>query len=388
MPAVVPQLSSKAPGPAAQRLSLRDGLWNHGGCPVLPAPSSRPLPPSPSTTTPFLPPHLSSCSKHVLTTEWMAGLPIDKAAAEGAIEPAERDRIGERLLWLTLSELFKFRFMQTDPNWSNFLYEPRTRQLSMIDFGACREYDAPFAASYLRLVRACADGELCPPRQLPRQRRRPRGRARLLTPAARCDSGEAQREAILHHSRELGFLTGEEGRTMLDAHTRAAVLVGRCTPLSPSISPYLLVSPCISLHLPVSARICPYLVSPGISVYLPVYSGISRYLPVFPGISRYLPLALPQLPKEHRRPLGAGARPCRPFADGEQPYDFGKQTISKRVTGDVQTMLRERLTPPRKVTPHAPRLSDDTRPPTHRARPVRAGDLLASPEAQRLLPCL
>lgn len=189
------------------------------------------LSPYTELAVPAVVPQLSS--KHVLTTEWMAGLPIDKAAAEGAIEPAERDRIGERLLWLTLSELFKFRFMQTDPNWSNFLYEPRTRQLSMIDFGACREYDAPFAASYLRLVRACADGE-------------------------------AQREAILHHSRELGFLTGEEGRTMLDAHTRAAVLVGR------------------------------------------------------------------------------------PFADGEQPYDFGKQTISKRVTGDVQTMLRERLTPPRK----------------------------------------
>ena len=162
-------------------------------------------------------------------------------------------------------------------------------------------------------------------------------------------------------------------------------------PVSPRISPHLLASPRISLHLPASARVCPYLPVSRISRYLRVSPGIFRYLPVspgIPGISRYLPLALPQLPKEPRRPLGAGARPCRPFADGEQPYDFGKQTISKRVTGDVQTMLRERLTPPRKVTPHAPRLSDDTRPPTHRARPVRAGDLLASPEAQRLLPCL
>ena len=30
-------------------------------------------------------------------------------------------------------------FMQTDPNWSNFLYEPRSGQLSLIDFGACQQ---------------------------------------------------------------------------------------------------------------------------------------------------------------------------------------------------------------------------------------------------------
>ena len=53
---------------------------------------------------------------------------------------AERDRIGTRLLWLSLAELFTFRFMQTDPNWSNFLYEPRSGQLSLIDFGACQQH--------------------------------------------------------------------------------------------------------------------------------------------------------------------------------------------------------------------------------------------------------
>jgi len=292
------------------------------------------LSPYTELAVPAVVPQLSS--KHVLTTEWMAGLPIDKAAAEGAIEPAERDRIGERLLWLTLSELFKFRFMQTDPNWSNFLYEPRTRQLSMIDFGACREYDAPFAASYLRLVRACADGE-------------------------------AQREAILHHSRELGFLTGEEGRTMLDAHTRAAVLVGRCTPLSPSISPYLLVSPCISLHLPVSARICPYLVSPGISVYLPVYSGISRYLPVFPGISRYLPVS------PSRAPATAQRASTTPRCRGAALQALCGRRAAVRLWQADHLEARHR------------RCADDA---ARAADAASQGDLLASPEAQRLLPCL
>ena len=77
----------------------------------------------------------------------------------------------------------------------SFLYEPRTGQLSLIDFGACQSYEPEFVDNYLRLVRACADGA-------------------------------SQREAILHWSRELGFLTGKENRTMLDAHVRAAALVG------------------------------------------------------------------------------------------------------------------------------------------------------------------
>ena len=38
----------------------------------------------------------------------------------------ERNRVGARLLWLSLAELCRFRFMQTDPNWSNFLYDAVT----------------------------------------------------------------------------------------------------------------------------------------------------------------------------------------------------------------------------------------------------------------------
>jgi len=150
------------------------------------------LAPYPEFTVPAVVPGLSS--KRVLTTEWMSGVPIDRAAKED-MSAAERDRVGSRLLWLSLNELFRFRFMQTDPNWSNFLYDQRTQQISLIDFGACQGYQPEFVDAYLRLVRACADGE-------------------------------SQRDAILHWSRELGFLTGGESRTMLDAHVNAAVLVG------------------------------------------------------------------------------------------------------------------------------------------------------------------
>ena len=68
--------------------------------------------------------------------------------AESNMSTAERDRVGARLLWLALTELFTFRFMQTDPNWSNFLYAPRTHQLSLIDFGACQSYDPNQGANF------------------------------------------------------------------------------------------------------------------------------------------------------------------------------------------------------------------------------------------------
>ena len=154
-------------------------------------------------------------SRRVLTTEWMPGQPIDRAAKD-AMGRDERDRVGARLLWLSLSELFHFKYMQTDPNWSNFLYEPRTGQLSLIDFGACQGYAPGFADEYLRLVRACAEGH-------------------------------KERDAILHHSRELGFLTGEESATMLDAHVGAAVLVG--SPLDGASQPYDFGAQDISKHL-------------------------------------------------------------------------------------------------------------------------------------------
>lgn len=42
--------------------------------------------------------------------------------------------------------------MQTDPNWSNFLYDEATRTINLIDFGAARDYSKSFVDDYLRMV--------------------------------------------------------------------------------------------------------------------------------------------------------------------------------------------------------------------------------------------
>ncbi|KAJ9187966.1 hypothetical protein P3X46_003373 [Hevea brasiliensis] len=130
-----------------------------------------------------------SC-KRVLTTELISGIPIDKVAL---LNQETRNYVGTKLLELTLMELFVFRFMQTDPNWSNFLYDEATKTVNLIDFGAARDYRKRFVDDYLRMVIACANSE---------------------------------RDAVIEMSRRLGFLTGMESEIMLDAHVQAGLIVG------------------------------------------------------------------------------------------------------------------------------------------------------------------
>jgi aarF domain-containing kinase len=68
-------------------------------------------------------------------------------------------QIGTNILRLCLLELFEFRFMQTDPNWANFLYASQTDQIQLIDFGASRQYSKEFMDGWWRLLGAAISGE-------------------------------------------------------------------------------------------------------------------------------------------------------------------------------------------------------------------------------------
>ncbi len=103
-----------------------------------------------------------------------------------------RNDVGSLLLRLTIRELFDWRFMQTDPNWGNFLYDEHADQLHLIDFGAAKEYPKPFVDDYLRMVLACAD---------------------------------KNRDEVILRSTKLKFLTGESDHA---GHTQAAWLL-TCT---------------------------------------------------------------------------------------------------------------------------------------------------------------
>ncbi|KAL0037748.1 hypothetical protein WJX77_010712 [Trebouxia sp. C0004] len=129
--------------------------------------------------------------KTVITSEWVPGVHIDKVKT---MSQDIRNDVGSLLLRLTIRELFDWRFMQTDPNWGNFLYDEHADQLHLIDFGAAKEYPKPFVDDYLRMVLACAD---------------------------------KNRDEVIMRSTKLKFLTGDESKVMLDAHCDAGYLVGQ-----------------------------------------------------------------------------------------------------------------------------------------------------------------
>ncbi|KAK6009971.1 hypothetical protein OSTOST_25068 [Ostertagia ostertagi] len=92
----------------------------------------------------------SLTTDRVLTAEYIVGKPVDQCVNEPQIV---RDYIAAKFIELCLHEIFIWRFMQTDPNWSNFFLgvHPVTGKPRMIllDFGATRSYSKTFVGQTL-----------------------------------------------------------------------------------------------------------------------------------------------------------------------------------------------------------------------------------------------
>ncbi|XP_034756145.1 atypical kinase COQ8A, mitochondrial [Etheostoma cragini] len=130
------------------------------------------------------------CSSHVLTTELVPGFPLDQAEN---LPQELKNEICENILVLCLRELLEFRYMQTDPNWSNFFYDPQTHRVALLDFGATRGFDQSFTDAYIEVIRSAAEGD---------------------------------REGVLKKSIEMKFLTGYESKAMIIAHVDAVMILG------------------------------------------------------------------------------------------------------------------------------------------------------------------
>ncbi|KAG6206719.1 hypothetical protein E4U50_004137 [Claviceps purpurea] len=131
--------------------------------------------------------HLAASGKQVLTMDFMEGQGVTRVKS---LTQEQRDWIGTQILRLCLREITEFNFMQTDPNWTNFLYNTQLNKLVLLDFGASREYPEAFVRQYVQLLEA----------------------------ASRSD-----RASIKTLSESLGYLTGHESKTMLDAHTQSVL---------------------------------------------------------------------------------------------------------------------------------------------------------------------
>lgn len=94
----------------------------------------------------------------VLAMERLHGLPLeDLMGPEHAQE--RRDEVCSRLLELTFRELFEFRLMQTDPNFSNYLMLADGRTLGLLDFGSTREVELELSDRYRALFGSVLAGD-------------------------------------------------------------------------------------------------------------------------------------------------------------------------------------------------------------------------------------
>ncbi|HKC49756.1 MAG TPA: AarF/ABC1/UbiB kinase family protein [Myxococcota bacterium] len=94
----------------------------------------------------------------VLASDRVRALPIEDLRSP-AHPQRLRDEIGAKLLRLVFRELFEFRFVQTDPNFGNYLYEPKHERVALLDFGSVRSFSRHFTDHYRDLIAATIAGE-------------------------------------------------------------------------------------------------------------------------------------------------------------------------------------------------------------------------------------
>jgi predicted unusual protein kinase regulating ubiquinone biosynthesis (AarF/ABC1/UbiB family) len=97
--------------------------------------------------------HDDLTTRRILAMDYVTGRPIEELRSPD-VPQAERDALGTLLHRLVLRELFEFRFMQTDPNFANYLYEPASGQVALLDFGAAGELAGTLVEGYRALFRA------------------------------------------------------------------------------------------------------------------------------------------------------------------------------------------------------------------------------------------
>lgn len=130
-------------------------------------------------------------SKHVLTSEMIENaLTLDECSQ---LDQETRNFIARQMIRICFDQLFGLQILQTDPNWSNYFWDPKNSKIWMIDFGATRKYQPEYMNKYIEIINA---------------------------------SVNLDREKILKLSQDIGYLTGYESKEMNESHINAVIALG------------------------------------------------------------------------------------------------------------------------------------------------------------------
>lgn len=93
----------------------------------------------------------------ILPMDFAEGVALERLAVA---PQAARDAAMTAIAELALSELFIFGFMQTDPNFANYLWRPDDGRIVLLDFGAVRPVLGKSAEAYRSLLQATMSGSV------------------------------------------------------------------------------------------------------------------------------------------------------------------------------------------------------------------------------------
>ena len=92
-------------------------------------------------------------TQRILAMEYLAGVPLEDLC--GPDYPQEtRDAVGTALYRLLLREVFVLRFVQSDPNFANYLWLSASQRIGLIDLGAAHPVPKRLAEGYALLLRS------------------------------------------------------------------------------------------------------------------------------------------------------------------------------------------------------------------------------------------
>ncbi len=112
--------------------------------------------------------HEDLTTKRVLAMDYVDGVPLESLAEDGVAQEL-KDGAGALLQHLMFRELFEFRTMQSDPNFANYLYQPETDRIVLLDFGSTVSFEEKFTRRYAQIARAMIDGDELAVRRLAEQ---------------------------------------------------------------------------------------------------------------------------------------------------------------------------------------------------------------------------
>ena len=100
--------------------------------------------------------HRDLTTPRIMAMDFVEGEPLDALATA---PQARRNAVGALLERLLFRELFEFRVMQTDPNFANYLYQPKSGRVVLLDFGATRSFAADFVGHFAHVTRGVIEGD-------------------------------------------------------------------------------------------------------------------------------------------------------------------------------------------------------------------------------------